>query len=136
MKRSTDRIIMSHAGALHRPDDLRATMQARRDEDPIDDALAARMKAGIAEVVKLQHENGVDVVNDGEYTKRSWQTYSRGRLKGIEFRPLGPNDDPLYGSITARESRFFPEFFANSSAPGVQAGQGQREGIFSVAPLE
>ncbi|HLF76275.1 MAG TPA: cobalamin-independent methionine synthase II family protein [Dehalococcoidia bacterium] len=136
MKRSTDRIIQSHAGALHRPDDLRQIMQARRDEDPIDDALAARMKSAVAEVVKLQHENGVDVVNDGEYTKRSWQTYSRGRLKGLEVRPLGPNDDPQYGSITARESRFFPEFFASSTAPGVQAGQGRREGFFAVGPLE
>ncbi len=136
MKRSTDRIIMSHAGALHRPEDLRQTMLARRDEDPIDDALAARMKEGVAEVVKLQVENGVDVVNDGEYTKRSWQTYSRGRLKGLEFRPLGDNDDPNYGSITARESRFFPEFFANSTAPGVQAGQARREGVFAVGPLE
>jgi 5-methyltetrahydropteroyltriglutamate--homocysteine methyltransferase len=136
MKRSTDRIIMSHAGALHRPDDLRQTMQARRDDDPIDEALAARMKSAVAEVVKLQVENGVDVLNDGEYTKRSWQTYARGRLNGLEIRELGPNDDPAYGSITARESRVFPEFFANSNAPGVQAGQGRREGVFAVGPLK
>src|SRR6266508_4563845 len=119
MKRSTDRILTSHAGSLHRPDDLRETMAARRDGDPFDESLTKRVKQGVAEVVRLQAENGVDVVNDGEYTKRSWQTYARGRLSGLEVRPLGPDDDPAYGSITARESRVFPEFFATSTAPGV-----------------
>src|SRR5262245_30164843 len=59
MKRSTDRIITSHAGSLHRPDDLRVTMQARRDGEPFDAALEARIKDAVKEVVQLQHENGV-----------------------------------------------------------------------------
>jgi hypothetical protein len=66
--------------------------------------------------VRLQADNGVDIVNDGEYTKRSWQTYSRGRFSEIEQRPSGEGDDPNYGSITARESRYFPEFFAHGLA--------------------
>ncbi len=136
MKRSTDRILTSHAGSLHRPDDLRETMQRRRDDEPIDDALAARIKEAVNEVIRLQVQNGVDVINDGEYTKRSWQTYARGRLSGIESRELGAKDDPMYGSIIARESRVFPEFFARSTAPGVQAAQGPREGVFAVGPLQ
>lgn len=136
MKRSANRIITSHAGSLHRPPDLRQTMQQRRDDEPIDDVLAARIKEGVKEVVGLQAENGVDVVNDGEYTKRSWQTYARGRLQGLEIRPLGPDDDPAYGSITARESRVFPNFFASANAPGVQAAQAPREGVFAVGPLK
>src|SRR5581483_9159828 len=103
MKRSTDRIITSHAGSLHRPDDLRDTMAARNDGDPFDAALAKRVDQAVHEVVRLQAQNGVDVVNDGEYSKRSWQTYSRGRLSGLEIRPLGPDDDRAYGSIIARE---------------------------------
>ena len=124
MKRSTDRILTSHAGTLHRPDDLRATMAARRDGEPFDAALSARIKDGVNEVVRLQAENGVDVVNDGEYTKRSWQTYARGRLEGLEFRPLGDDDDPAYGSITARESKVFPEFFARLGHGGPAAPGG------------
>jgi 5-methyltetrahydropteroyltriglutamate--homocysteine methyltransferase len=141
MKRSTDRILTSHAGSLHRPDDLRETMAQRRDGDPFDAALEARVRDAVKEVVRLQAENGVDVVNDGEYTKRSWQTYSRGRLEGLEFRPLGEGDDRAYGSIMARESRFFPEFFAQG-----MAGFGRRqpsvprpttpEGVFCVGPLK
>ena len=141
MKRSTDRIITSHAGSLHRPDDLRETMAARRDGDPFDEALARRVKDAVAEVVRLQVENGVDVVNDGEYTKRSWQTYARGRLSGLEQRPLRPGEDPAYGSITARESRVFPEFFrlglGGIGRPvGVQSGGGfAQQGVFCVGPL-
>src|SRR6266567_5700773 len=116
MKRSTDRILTSHAGSLHRPDDLRETMAARQDSDPFDAALERRVKDAVAEVVRLQAENGVDVVNDGEYSKRSWQTYSRGRLSGIEQRPLKPGEDPAYGSILARESKFFPDFFQRQMA--------------------
>ena len=44
MKRSTNRIITSHAGSLHRPDDLRETMATRRDGAPFDEALARRVK--------------------------------------------------------------------------------------------
>jgi 5-methyltetrahydropteroyltriglutamate--homocysteine methyltransferase len=90
MKRSTDRILLSHAGSLHRPDDLRQIMQARRDDDPLDEPLKKRIKDAVNEVVKKQQECGVDVVNDGEYTKRSWQTYARGRLSGLEYRPPKP----------------------------------------------
>jgi len=140
LKRSTDRILTSHAGSLHRPDDLRDIMARRRDGDPFDAALEARIKDAVKEVVRLQAENGVDVVNDGEYTKRSWQTYSRGRLSGIEIRPLGEGDDPNYGSITARESKLFPEFFAQGLAgfgrrqPSVPR-PAQPEGVFCVGPL-
>lgn len=146
MKRSTNRIITSHAGSLHRPDDLRETMAARRDDAAFDGALERRVKEAVAEVVRLQAENGVDVVNDGEYSKRSWQTYSRGRLSGIEQRPLKPGEDPAYGAITARESQFFPEFFAQGLAgfgrasaarSNVQSGGGfAQEGVFCTGPLQ
>lgn len=143
MNRSTDRILTSHAGSLHRPDDLRDIMGARQDGDPFDAALEQRVKEAVEEVVRLQKENGVDVVNDGEYSKRSWQTYSRGRLSGLEIRPLGSDDDPAYGAITARESRVFPDFFARGLAgfggnAGVQSGGGTpvQQGVFCVGPLK
>lgn len=141
MKRSTDRIITSHAGSLHRPDDLRETMAARRDGDAFDEALSRRIDEAVHEVVRLQAENGVDVVNDGEYSKRSWQTYSRGRLSGLEQRPLKEGEDPAYGSIINRESRYFPAFFKRGmpgfgGARGVQSGGGfAQEGVFCVGPL-
>jgi 5-methyltetrahydropteroyltriglutamate--homocysteine methyltransferase len=134
MKRSSERIIMSHAGSLHRPEDLRQTMQARRDDESIDDALAARIKSAVAEVVRLQAENGVDVVNDGEYTKRSWQTYARGRLGGIERRQLKEGETAGNQSITAREETVFPEYFA-SLPRGGQGGGFARDAVYCIGPL-
>jgi 5-methyltetrahydropteroyltriglutamate--homocysteine methyltransferase len=115
-------------------------MAARRDGEPFDAALEARVGDAVKEVVRLQAENGLDVVNDGEYTKRSWQTYSRGRLSGLEFRPLREGEDPSYGSITARESRYFPEFFAEGLAgfgrrPAAAANM-RGQGVFCVGPLQ
>jgi methionine synthase II (cobalamin-independent) len=51
---------------------LRDQMAARKDGEPFDDELAARVKEAVAWVVKEQEKNGVDIVNDGEYTQRSW----------------------------------------------------------------
>src|SRR4029079_12994352 len=92
LKRSTDRILLSHAGSLWRPDDLREAMQKRKDGDAFDAAFAAQVKAAVGDVVRLQKESGVDQVNDGEYTKRSWQTYARGRLGGILQRERKPRE--------------------------------------------
>lgn len=139
MKRSTDRILTSHAGSLHRPDDLREIMAARRDGDPFDAGLEERVGETVTEVVRLQAENGLDIVNDGQYTKRSWQTYSRGRLSGLEFRPLREGEDPNHGSITARESRYFPEFFAEGLAGfgrrQAASASARNQGVFCVGPL-
>src|SRR5262245_15180580 len=60
MKRSEHRILLSHAGSLHRPDDLRDQMAARMDGEPFDEALAARVKEAVGWVVKEQVANGVD----------------------------------------------------------------------------
>ena len=128
MKRSTNRILTSHAGSLHRPEDLRQIMANRRDGDPFDEALTQRVKQAVKDVVRLQAENGVDVVNDGEYTKRSWQTYSRGRLEGLEQRELGPDDDQNYGSIMARESKYFPDFFARDFGARTVGFRARRHG--------
>ncbi|HEX3245784.1 MAG TPA: cobalamin-independent methionine synthase II family protein [Chloroflexota bacterium] len=142
MKRSENRILLSHAGSLHRPDDLRDMMATRKDGEPFDDDLAARVKEAVAWVVREQANNGVDVVNDGEYTKRSWQTYARGRLGGVEQRPLVEGEDPMYGSIINRESRLFPEFFKTArqgfggTPANVQSGGGfAQQGVFCVGPV-
>jgi 5-methyltetrahydropteroyltriglutamate--homocysteine methyltransferase len=126
---------MSHAGSLHRPDDLREAMQARKDSDPFDAALAHRVKDATAEVVRLQKENGVDIVNDGEYGKRSWQTYARGRLGGIEERVLQPGEPTGQMSITAREEHYFPEYFKRPTGMGAGAGQAQRVQVLCTGPV-
>ena len=81
MKRSTDRILTTHVGSLVKPDDLQAMINAREAGDAYDAAaLDARIASAIGEVVRKQAEVGVDIVNDGEFSKSSWGAYFRGRL--------------------------------------------------------
>ena len=84
MKRSTERFLITHTGSLPRPPDLIRTMYAKEEGVPVDpDALAARVRAAVAEVVGKQIQAGIDVVNDGEMSKPSYATYIKDRLAGF-----------------------------------------------------
>jgi 5-methyltetrahydropteroyltriglutamate--homocysteine methyltransferase len=84
MKRSIDRILTTHTGSLPRPDDLTRTMFAKEEGVPVDAAaLASRIRSAVGEVVGKQAEAGLDVVNDGEYSKPSYATYVKDRLRGF-----------------------------------------------------
>ncbi|MEO8466102.1 MAG: cobalamin-independent methionine synthase II family protein [Gammaproteobacteria bacterium] len=92
MKRSTDRILTTHAGSLPRPDYL---LEGYR-ERPAEPSTSALLRGAVAEVVAQQVVAGIDVVNDGEYGKPmteavdygAWATYVSGRLSGFEQREL------------------------------------------------
>jgi len=85
MKRSVDRILTTHTGSLPRPPDLIRTMFAREEGVPVDGpALAARIRAAVAEVVRKQVDAGIAVVNDGEVSKPSYATYVKDRLSGFD----------------------------------------------------
>jgi 5-methyltetrahydropteroyltriglutamate--homocysteine methyltransferase len=84
MKRSTERFLATHTGSLPRPNDLIRMMYAKEEGVPVDaDALAARVRSAVAEVVKKQADAGVDIVNDGEMSKPSYATYIKDRLDGF-----------------------------------------------------
>lgn len=84
MQRSTDRFLTTHTGSLPRPDDLIKMMYAKEEGVPVEPtALAARVKAAVAELVKKQAEAGVDLINDGEMSKPSYATYVKDRLEGF-----------------------------------------------------
>jgi methionine synthase II (cobalamin-independent) len=55
MNRSTDRILVTHAGSLPRPDDLIEMIWARMDGQPVDEAaLEQHVASAIDEVVRQQ----------------------------------------------------------------------------------
>ena len=94
-KRSTDRILTTHAGSLPRPDDLREMIAAKDEGRPYDpEAVDRRVQGAVTEVVKMQVESGIDIINDGEQSKRSFSTYARERLSGYEERPPTPEELP------------------------------------------
>src|SRR5688572_10538380 len=98
MKRSTDRILTSHTGALHMPGELHELLVAEWtggefSQQQLDDQL----RASVADIVKRQAQAGIDVLNDGEFSKSSWIGYAVGRMSGFEARigggqPLGGKD--------------------------------------------
>jgi 5-methyltetrahydropteroyltriglutamate--homocysteine methyltransferase len=84
MAHEFDRFLTTHTGSLPRPDDLIRSMFAKEEGVPVDRAaLAARIGAAVAEVVKKQLAAGVDLVNDGEISKPSYATYVKDRLTGF-----------------------------------------------------
>lgn len=84
MRRSTDRIITTHAGSLPRPAPLASALLAKDTGRPYDaEALAAQVRASVFEVVRKQAEMGLDVIDDGEHSKSSFTAYLRTRLAGL-----------------------------------------------------
>jgi len=114
MKRSTERILVTHAGTLPRPDDLWEMLVARSEGKPYDrETLAGRIRSAVADGVKKQAECGIDIVNDGELGKTNFSRYTRERLSGFVERPPGPDFRP--SSIFGRDLPEFPGYFDTES---------------------
>lgn len=110
MKRSTDRILVSHVGSLARPRDLMEMLVARNEGKPFDaEALARRTREAVADVVEEQIECGIDIVNDGELGKSNFSRYTKERLGGFIERPAGADFKPT--SIFGRDMLEFTEYF-------------------------
>ncbi len=116
MKRSTRRILTSHAGSLPRPDRLLEVNRAKVAGEAYDSGdYAARLKEAVGEVSRHQAEIGIDVINDGEFGKASrgaidygaWQSYAWGRLGGWE--PGEPRALPALAS--RRDRQIFADFY-------------------------
>lgn len=110
MKRSTKRILTTHAGSLARPKDLLEIMDAKlRGELYDQQAYAKRIRRAVADVVRRQVDCGVDVVTDGEQSKPSFNAYLIERLSGIE--PVASSEERITARMKTDEARAFPEYY-------------------------
>jgi len=97
MKRSTDRIITTHAGSLPRPDALRDAWAKPTKSPQEEAALDGLLRQSVTAVVADQVKAGIDIPNDGEFGKpmraasdlAAWGTYIFGRLQGFGPTPPG-----------------------------------------------
>jgi 5-methyltetrahydropteroyltriglutamate--homocysteine methyltransferase len=112
MQRSTSRILTTHTGSLPRPSDLLEAMRAQEAGGAFDQsAFDQRVAEAVADNVRRQAEAGIDVVNDGEVGKPSFQGYVNQRLSGFEARPAqgsvrrGPVDP------NGRDAQQFPDYY-------------------------
>lgn len=99
MRRSDNRLLVSHAGTLPRP------------AEAVDEGPESELAAAVTDVVRRQAETGIDIVNDGEFPKHgTFTSYIRERMSGFEHRPGAPprRDE----GISGRDRRDFPGFYA------------------------
>jgi 5-methyltetrahydropteroyltriglutamate--homocysteine methyltransferase len=109
MKRSTERILTTHAGSLPRPLDLQALIRAQQYGQPYDqNVLSERVQEAVAEVVRQQTEAGVDIISDGEQGKTGFLLYGNQRLTGFESVPPKPGES---GRVPRRDQLAFPDFY-------------------------
>ena len=85
MKRSSERILTTHAGSLGRPANITEVLRAKSFGEPYDEAAFEKMLTpAVAEVVDQQIKVGVEVPSDGEFGKTVWTSYISERLGGVE----------------------------------------------------
>jgi len=104
------RIATTHTGSLPRPAALSALLFRDRPEEAAELARAAR--DAVAAIVAKQLDLGIDVVSDGEQSKKSFQIYALSRLSGVERMTPKP------GVETTRENAAFPVFYKEGVHPG------------------
>jgi len=102
-----ERIAVTHAGSLIRPQELLAFLSASGRGHALSDGAEyqAALAQAVGYVVRRQVETGIDVIDDGEMGKASWITYLYERTTGLESRPLGSGTTMLPAS---RDRQHFP----------------------------
>lgn len=84
-----DRILTTHVGSMIRPAQLRGDLMAMSRGEPYDEErFRENLRTSVDEVVKAQAQVGLDVVNDGEFSKMGYLTSIYDRVEGIESRTL------------------------------------------------
>src|SRR6516165_2482844 len=79
MRRSSEKILTTHIGSLP---DFVVLDPAAPDHD-------AKLASVVADAIKRQREVGLDITNEGEFTKHGdWLRYAEGRLTGCEPRQV------------------------------------------------
>ncbi len=140
MRRSTDRILTTHAGSLPRPADLREMWSKKSSGAEDEAALQARLRSAVGEVVVAQKNSGVDIPNDGEFGKPmraatdrgAWGNYIFERVSGFgptSAESLAPEraapGAPMRIVGERWEQREFAEFYADTGlgAPSTAASR-------------
>lgn len=112
MKRSDDRILVSHAGRLSPQDpEFRALEQRKsRGEEIPDEVYVPMLEAAIKEMVQRQVDMGVDVISDGEAGRfNTFAKYGK-RIDGIIYRECKPGEVGA-AVFDSRERRMFPQYY-------------------------
>jgi 5-methyltetrahydropteroyltriglutamate--homocysteine methyltransferase len=107
MRRSTERILTTHVGSLPEPADL----------DPASPDYDSRLKRYVGEVVAHQRETGLDIINEGEYTKGGdWLSFIESRFGGFEAKERPAGELPLI--VQGKDREEFADFYQYATERG------------------
>ncbi|MEP7311960.1 MAG: epoxyalkane--coenzyme M transferase [Pseudomonadota bacterium] len=107
MRRSTDRILSTHVGALPGPEDLWTANSAD----------AARVNTEVASIIARQRSAGVDFVNEGELTKGgSWVVFVNSRIAG--YQPAAMQGTTWKLMLSSADWIEFADFYQDRIAAG------------------
>jgi 5-methyltetrahydropteroyltriglutamate--homocysteine methyltransferase len=111
MQQRADRILTTHVGSLPRPEWLLESFASGAAAEDFDE----RLRGAVQEVVARQVELGLDIVNDGEFSKSTgarrpkyghltWVSYIHDRLSGFEWieselKPVSSKDRTRFESF-------------------------------------
>ena len=107
MRRSTTAILTTHVGSLPEPDGL----------DPAASDYEERLSAAVADVVRRQRDVGLDVINEGEFSKGGdWLSFMDRRFGGFEERPRPTGELPMI--MRGKDREQFAEFYRYAEQAG------------------
>jgi 5-methyltetrahydropteroyltriglutamate--homocysteine methyltransferase len=105
MRRSTGRILTTHAGSLPRPPEVIDLLEGRDQREVAATPGSDRVvDQAVHAAVRQQIEAGIDVLSDGEMGRVGFSSYATERLTGFDGARR-PMSDPV-------ERALFPEFYA------------------------
>jgi 5-methyltetrahydropteroyltriglutamate--homocysteine methyltransferase len=135
MRRSTTRILTTHAGSLVRPAPLLDVAKRRLMGEPVDESAYGRLLvSAVADVVGAQARAGVDIPSDGEFGKStSWSLYALTRLSGFELRQVSGANPFARGADRERFAEFYAEL--ESRGDGKDWSNVTRRDAVCVAPI-
>jgi 5-methyltetrahydropteroyltriglutamate--homocysteine methyltransferase len=113
MKRSTNRILTTHAGRLDGPPELTQMTRGILAGHSLDmNSLMPLIRAGIVDVARKQAAAGIDVISDGEMGKIGFGgvNYYGRRLNGLASRKLRPGEAPFM-ALQTNERIEFADFY-------------------------
>ncbi len=107
MRKSEARVLTTHVGSLPRGKSLTELLVRAEQGEPVDaDALETEIERRVAYVFEKQAQAGIDIPNDGEQGRVSFQTYVAQRMSGFggesnRPRPREFSDFPLFVELLA-----------------------------------
>src|SRR5215510_10857409 len=132
---SRDRILTTHVGSLPRNEKLSDLLMAQEEGTDYDPrVLASQMDKAVRHIVAEQMKAGIDIGNDGEQRRISFQTYVPQRMSGfagVSKRRRGREFEE-FPELVRYLLRRFPHTSKQQNAPECQ---GELK-YLDIAPLE